>query len=677
MNRASMVSRIAAASVILIVGLDARPATAASGVFTQDQAAKGQDLYAKHCASCHGDSLQGSLAPPLSGPMFGQLWQAAFNVDDLYYVMRTSMPMPRAGSLSSAEYLQLLAFILSKNGFEAGTTALTADAGSLASIRLAPPAPAGDPPAGGADPGAAPTARKSFLVAEGGTTPQGKGPSADELRDAQNSTDWLYHTHDFHGTRHSPLKQITPESASHLKAACVYQLGSTESFVTGPIVYHGTLYVTTQKLTAAIDAATCRERWQYKWQPQDMELNPNNRGVAIENGYVVRGTSDGYLLALDSADGHLLWARQIAHPAAGETFAMPPLIYQDLVIIGPAGSELNVQGWIGAFKLSDGSPVWRFNTVPKAGEPGFDSWVHDPNLPVGGGSVWSPMSLDAERGELYVPVTNPAPDYPVQLRKGNDLYTDALLALDVRTGKLKWYAQVTPNDSKDRDLTQVSPIIEAKIGGRSHKVVVVGGKDGVVREFDRDTHQQLSATPLGTHANDLVPVSTSGTRFCPGTLGGIQWNGPAWLASTNSLYVPVVDSCTTAKADAEPRLIPGQFYMGGSEDTEANPRGLLSSIDVSNGAIRWQYHSDGPLVAAVTTTDGGVVFGGELNGDFIALDASNGKVLYRFNTGGAMTAGIVTYAVDGKQYVGAASGKGSMMFGDGRGAPTIVVFTLP
>ena len=685
MSWASNVSRIAVACLAMVALSEARPAAAAPGAFTQEQAAKGKELFVKHCASCHGDSLEGGMGPPLSGPMFTQLWQTMFNVDDLYYVMRTAMPLPRAGSLSQTENLDVLAFILSNNGFAAGTTALTSDSATLASIKATPPAAgdaapspeaAGAPPGGG-DPAPPPASRKSFITADAGTTPSGKGPSAADLRDAVTSTDWLYHTHDFHGTRHSPLTQITPDNVRHLQAACVYQLGSAEGFVTGPLVYHGTMYVTTQKLTAAIDAATCRERWQYKWQPQDMELNPNNRGVAIQDGYVVRGTSDGYLLALDSADGHLLWARQIAHPAAGETLAMPPLIYQDLVIIGPAGSELNVQGWVGAFKLSDGSPVWRFNTVPKAGEPGFETWVHDVKYPVGGGSIWSPMSLDLERGELYVPVTNAAPDYPVQVRQGVNLYTDSLIALDPRTGKLKWYAQVVPNDSKDRDLTQVSPIIEAQVGGRMRKIVVAGGKDGIIREFDRESHQELHATPLGTRLNDAISVSTQGTRFCPGTLGGIQWNGPSWLPSTNSLYVPVVDSCTTAKADAEPRLVPGQLYMGGTDETDPDPRGLLTSIDVSTGGVRWQYHADKPLVAAVTTTDSGLVFAGELGGDLIALDARNGNVLYRFNTGGAMAAGVVTYAVDGKQYVGAASGRGSMMFGDGKGAPTVVIFTLP
>src|SRR5262249_38158971 len=157
-------------------------------------------------------------------------------------------------------------------------------------------------------------------------------------------------------TRYSPLKQLDPDNVGRLQVACIYQVGSVENFMTGPIVYDGTMYVTTAMLTVAIDAATCRERWRYKWELQDAVSTPTaNRGVAIQDGYVVRGTPDGYLLALDAADGKLLWARQVVRPAAHETITVSPLIYQDIVFIGPAFSETNIQGWIGAFRLADGS----------------------------------------------------------------------------------------------------------------------------------------------------------------------------------------------------------------------------------------------------------------------------------------------------------------------------------
>jgi alcohol dehydrogenase (cytochrome c) len=653
----------------LILNVTAFSAEAAQGAYTAGQAARGKSLYSKYCASCHGDALQGGAAPALAGKAFIKSWgQSTRTVDDLFYVMRSSMPKPAMGSLVPGEYLELVAFVLSRNGLPAGEKPLSADAATLNALRLASTAVGTDGKA---------TSKKTYIVGTGSMKPIGTGPSEMELRDAEHSSDWLYHTHDLHGTRYAPLNEINRSNVAQMQVACIYQLGSTENFLTGPIVHAGIMYVTTVKLTVAIDAATCREKWRQKWEAQDADIAPNNRGVAIENGYVVRGTSDGYLLALDAADGRLLWARQVARPAVGESIVMPPLIYGDLVLIGPAVSEFNVQGWIGAFRLSDGAPVWRFNTIPKAGEPGFETWNNDPNVPVGGGAVWSPLAVDMERGEVYVPVTNPAPDFAKSVRPGKNLYTNSLVALDLQTGKLKWYVQMDTNDDKDYDLTQVSPLIEATVGGRPHKLVVTAGKDGIVRVLDRDTHEVLHQTPIGTRLNEQVPITREGTHYCPGTLGGIQWNGPSWNAGMNMLFVPSVDWCWTAKLDEKLRNIPGSFYMGGSAEPDKESHGLLTAIDASSGAIRWQYRSEKPMVAAVTTTAGGLLFTGESTGDFLGFDAEKGTMLYRFNTGGAMTGGVITYAVSGRQYVGAASGKGSIFFGGDKGAPTIVVFKLP
>lgn len=634
--------------------------------YTAQQSAAGQALYAEHCASCHGGRLEGGAGTALAGDQFASSWsQSTRNIDDLFYILRSTMPRPAVGSLELSEYIDLLAFILSRNGVEAGSEPLTADAQQLAMITMAP-ATEGEPA----------TPRPAFIAGEGGMEPRGAGPSAADLRNAATGDDWLYHTQNYRGTRYSPLSEIDTDNVDQLEVACIYQLGSLESFVTGPIEYAGTMYVTTSSLTAAIDAATCREKWRYAWTMRDAEVWPNNRGVAIQDGYVVRGSSDGYLYALDSADGRLLWARQVAKPVAGETITMPPMIYEDLVFVGPAGSENNVQGWIGAFRLADGSPVWRFNTIPRSGEPGFETWQNDPEIPVGGGAVWSPLSLDVERQELYVPVTNPAPDFPAQLRPGKNLYTNSLLALDARTGELNWYAQLVPNDDKDWDLTQVSPIFDARVQGEDRKLMVAAGKDGIVRVVDRDTHDVLSETSIGTRINEDTPISEEGTRYCPGTLGGIQWNGPAWHPDTSMLYVGTVDWCWTATLDPDPRVVPGEMYMGGTLVPDDHFQGFLTAIDALTGDIRWQYRSDEPMIGAVTTTAGGLLFVAEGIGDLLAFDAASGEELFRFNTGGSMGGGLITYAVNGKQYVAAASGKGSMLMG-GKGSPIVVVLTMP
>lgn len=639
--------------------------TGPAGAYTVAQAARGAAVYSTHCAACHGDGLAGGIGPALSGALFNVTWgKSNRTVADLYYVIRTSMPRPQVGSLTESQNLDVVAYLLERNGVAAGSRELSTDTVKTAALEL-------DGRGGGATSG-----KKDFLTTDGDPHPVARGPSVVELKRAATRDDWLYHNHDLAGTRYSQLAQITRANVAHLQVACLYQLGSDETFVTGPIVYAGTMYVTTAKLTVALDAATCRERWRYKWQPQDAELWPNNRGVAIADGYVVRGTSDGYLLALDAADGRLLWARQVARPSAGETITMPPIVYDGLVVIGPAGSENGIQGWIGAFSLADGSPRWRFNTVPKAGEPGFETWAHDPAVLVGGGAIWSPMSLDVEREELYVPVTNPSPVYSAQLRQGANLYTDSLVALDLRSGKLRWYAQIVPSDEKDWDVTQVSPLLELAIGGRMRRVVVEAGKDGIVRLFDRDTHERLHETAIGTRLNATMPITAGGTRYCPGDLGGIEWNGPAWYPATHTLYVPTVDWCTTTRSTDESAASGKVDHLRGTDTMDNESHGLLTAIDATDGRIRWQYRSAKPMVAGVTTTAGGLVLTGENTGDFIALDADDGRVLFRFNTGGAMTAGVVTYAVGGTQYVGVAGGKGSFWFGEARGAPTVIVFRL-
>jgi alcohol dehydrogenase (cytochrome c) len=440
------------------------------------------------------------------------------------------------------------------------------------------------------------------------------------------------------------------------------------------------MYLATARSTIAIDAATCRVKWRHSWTLRGDAVWNRSRGVAIKDGRVVRGTPDGYLVALSSETGAMLWARRVADASAGETFSMAPVIYDDLILIGPAGSENNIKGWVGAFRLADGSPVWRFNTVPRPGEPGYDTWQNPNNIPMGGGAVWTSFSLDTVTGDLHVAVTNPAPDLPAHLRPGSNLYTNSILVLDVRTGKHRWHRSLVPADSHDWDLSHVMPLFTATVNGAPRRLVATVGKDGILRTLDRETHDIVYATPVTTIENADVPVTTTPTRACPGVLGGVEWNGPSHSAVTNMLYVPAVDWCTTFTADPEPRYIPGKNYMGGTaaRDPAEKSQGWLTALDATTGAVRWKYRSPRPMVAAVTSTAGGLVLTGELTGDFLALDGRNGEVLYRFNTGGSMGGGIVTYEAGGQQYIAVASGTPSAFWVDRNGgAPTIVVFALP
>ena len=504
------------------------------------------------------------------------------------------------------------------------------------------------------------------------------GPTQDELNGAESATDtWLYASHDYAGSRFVDLKEITPANAKNMRPVCLYRSEQPASVQTSPLVYGGVMYLTFGRATVAIDAKTCRERWTYIWQPKGQEISPANRGAAIKDGTLVRGTADGYLLALDMADGSLLWSQPIASAAGGQYLSMPPLIFGDLIIVGPSGADFGAKNWIGAFKLETGEKVWNFNLIPDPGEPGAETY----------GRMRSRSSMAAAAcGRRFRSTPKPAssicpsaiPRRTSMARSGLAPIStpNSIVALDAKTGKLLWYRQFIPHDVHDADLSQVSPLFETTVGGKKRKVISVSGKDGLLRLLDRESQEQFYEVPITTRENvDAVPT-VEGVHRCPGLLGGMEWNGPAYDPASNTLFVPAVDWCGTfSKAPKDPPIMQGMHYYGGAvaSDPREKSRGWLTAFDASTGKERWKYASPTPLVAGVTATSGGVLFTGDLNNDFLALDAKTGDVLYRFNTGGSIGGGVISYALDGKQYVAATSGTVSAFFG-GSGLPAVVVF---
>ncbi len=642
---------------------------AAQGIYTAAEAARGEEAYENLCVSCHPLDPGGDrplLAPPLAPNRIEAWGRDGWTVDDLFYVIRANMPPGRARSLSDRERLDIVAYILELNGLPPGDAPLRPEP-YLRNIALSREDDASEP-----------VDAPLYIAGDRGTRPTSASPTPAELvAAADNDDDWLHHTGDYSGRRYSGLDQINRETVSSLVETCRYPMTERGSFQTGPIVYQGTMYVTSGLETVALDAATCEELWKHRWEPPGGGFGGTNRGVALSSGRLVRGTSDGYMLAIDALTGELLWARKSANTDAGETFTMSPMIWQDRVLMGPAISENAIEGWAAAFALSDGEELWRFNIVPKEGEPGYDSWDRSNGFPVGGGGVWTPMSVDVERGIAFVAATNPAPDFPAALRGGDNLYTNSVLALDMASGRLLWYDQLVPADDHDWDLTQVSPVFRGTAGGRERNLLGTVGKDGVFRLLDRDSRERLWETPVTTQANGDAPVTSDGTYACPGLLGGVEWNGPAYNPASSMLYTPAVDWCGTYFAADSVRFIPGSLYFGGTYMADAESQGWLTALDVASGEVAWRYQSPRPMVGAVTTTGGGLVFAGELTGDLLAFDADTGDELARIPTGGPIGGGLVTYAVDGRQYVAVATGYPSGFWvEDDPGRPTMVVLTL-
>jgi len=477
-----------------------------------------------------------------------------------------------------------------------------------------------------------------------------------------NANDWVTATHDYSGTRYALGTGVTPANAAQLRLHCSFEVGETRSFQSNPIVVDGVLFVTTDRMTVAFDGTDCRERWRVQHDSISTALWFANRGAGFAHGLVIRGTAAGDLVAMEASSGAIRWQRRIANAAIGEVLTMPPLVVEDLVLIGPAGNENAIAGWVGAFRVRDGTEVWKFRTF-------VDTVPRDP--PVGGGAVWTPMSADTATHTLYLAAGNPAPDYAAHVRPSDTRYTNSLIALDYRTGALRWARQLIPNDTHDWDLTQAGPILDRRI--------IAAGKDGIVRALDRASGAVLWETPVSRQENGAAPITHEGTFVCPGTYGGVAYNGAAYDPGTGTLYVPSVERCGRYVLSRTVRRDAPALYFGGVFDAGSNTwGGRLTAIDAATGRIRWRYESALPMLAAVTATAGGIVFTGELGGDFLALDASTGRVLARIPTGSAMGGGVVTYSADGRQYVAALTGAATnfLPLPITRNA-RVVVFALP
>ena len=642
----------------------------ATSSYTEDQFERGEVLYQKECALCHGLELDDGAAPAIVGSTFRKTWSMlGANVAELYNRIATTMPPRQDNFLSEDQNLDILSYLLGRNNVLRGTEALRNDYDYLAAIPIA----RGDETL---------DISVSFIEGLYGMEPTGNGPGMNEILNAgNNSDDWLHHNKSYKGIRYSALNEINTSNVDKLVQVCAYQMNSRAPLQTGPIVYQGIMYVTDATHTAAINAATCQKIWAHDWMPKDRMVWGNNRGGAIKDGYVVRGTPDGYLFALDSTNGNLLWARQVADPWLGETFTMPPTVFEDMILIGPAGSENAISGWLGAFSLTDGDLIWKFMTVPDAAAGGGESWGNQEGIKLGGGAVWTPLSFDLELGEVYVAVTNPAPDLPAYLRPGDNLYTNCIVALDILTGELKWYKSIVPNDDHDWDLTQVTPVLKAGVDGVSRDMVATVGKDGVLRTLDKRTHQPLYETPITTILNADIPVTREGVVACPGVTGGVLWSSPAYHPGEKILLTSSIDYCSRFRAANNVRFIPGQLYMGGNARHEGDMSGWITAVEVESGEVRWKYQTEFPNVAAVTTTAGGLAISGTLAGDLLFFDVATGEVLNSIATGAQIGGGNISYAVDGKQHIAVGSGRGMLTIRPPQlGLPrqtSIIVYALP
>jgi alcohol dehydrogenase (cytochrome c) len=509
------------------------------------------------------------------------------------------------------------------------------------------------------------------------------------------SGDWPTYGGPLAGDRYSPLTQVTTANVGQLRQLCAFDAPDAVNFQSGIVAVNGVLYFTLFNNTYAVDGSTCRQVWTHTRAEPNTFLMVN-RGVAYSDGRLFRGTGDAHVVAINAADGQQLWDVAIGDPKSGESAPLAPIAWSGLVFAGNAGGDnFGVTGRIYALDAASGREVWRFDTVPASG-PARATWLKASAAnPPSGGATWTSYALDEANGILYVPTGNAAPDFAQALRPGENLYTNSLLAIDAKTGRLLSYVQPLKGDFHDWDLAAPPALITTK-GGRAF--VAQGSKDGYVYDIDRS--QVTTAGESGqlavkskaqatTRENVDVPFSTEReTRFCPGVQGGVEWNGPAYHPGLGLLYVNAVHWCTSVKMqpNASIKGTPGESWTGanpadgwlfGRHDPVTQWKGWVTAFDPETGSVKWKIQTPKPMVAAITATAGGLVFTGDLDGHLLAYDAGSGKELWRDATGKAIGGGVISYQAHDKQLIAAATGLNAGTWNVKAGPARVVIYGLP
>ncbi|MGA2715688.1 MAG: PQQ-dependent dehydrogenase, methanol/ethanol family [Bryobacteraceae bacterium] len=497
---------------------------------------------------------------------------------------------------------------------------------------------------------------------------------------------WLTYSGSLMSQRHSPLTQITPANVKDLELQWVFQAHSLEKFEATPLVVDGVLYtVQAPNDVVAIDAVTGRIFWVYEYAPSPEArvcCGRVNRGLAILGDTLFMGTIDGHLLAIDSKTGKPIWNVTVARGEAGYSLMHAPLVVKDKVIVGVAGGEFGIRGFLAAYDARTGKQDWKFNTIPGPGEPGHETWAGD-SWQHGGASVWVTGSYDPQLNLTYWGIGNPGPDWNSDLRAGTNLYSDSVVALDADTGKLKWYFQFSPHDDFDYDSVQVPVLADMEWKGIMRRVMLWANRNGFYYVLDRTTGEFLQGKPFAkvTWTSGLddggKPVriasanpSREGTLVYPGVQGATNWYSPSYSPHTGLFYIPTWENYSSVFNKLPGEFVEGRRYTNGAPRspvpslkgtqviyrTEEEGYGAVRAFDPKTGVRKWEFKMADVTGSGILTTASDLLFAGGREGYFWALDARTGAELWRANTGGDVASGPMSYSVNGRQYVSVAAG---------------------
>jgi alcohol dehydrogenase (cytochrome c) len=490
---------------------------------------------------------------------------------------------------------------------------------------------------------------------------------------------WLTYSGNYHSHRFSRLAQINSSNVKRLTPAWVYQIRAKDKVETTPLVIDGIMYISEPPSNVtALDTRTGRPMWRYqRIIPKDVRVccGQVNRGVAALDDLLFVGTVDAHLVALDMKSGIVRWDSTVADYKIGYSITVAPLAVRDKIVVGVAGGEYGVRGLVAAYEAKTGKQAWRFYTVPFPGEPGNETWAGE-SWKTGSATTWVTGSFDPELNLIYWGTGNPGPDWNGDVRAGDNLFSDSLLALDADSGRLRWYYQFTPHDVHDWDSTEVPVLAEGTVRGEKRKLVLFGNRNGFYYVLDRQNGQFLAGRPYVriSWAKGLddsgKPVrlpntfpTEQGTKVYPSVPGGTNWFSPSYSPQTNLFYVAArEEGAIYYQGEAEYKA-GSLFNAGGSRQIPGEePWGAIRALKPTTGELQWEFKLHSPPWAGVLSTAGNLVFGGANEGQFFALDAASGRPLWNFQTGGQIIANPISYLSNGRQQVAIAAGSAIFAF---------------
>jgi alcohol dehydrogenase (cytochrome c) len=679
--------------ILFLIAIPLRPRAQDAG--------RGAALYGDRCSACHGADARGG-----NGPALVNLWTAGASDERVLRTIRQGVPgsamppsaAPDAELEAIVQFLKTLATGASAAGGRGAApspqavTLVVRDGTHISGARRGEDAFSIQIEEGGGRLQGYLKADLKEIIRSSGPPPS-VGASAplitsrDLLGGLADPSRWLTFSGDYSGRRHSPLTQITPGNVHRLATEWTFQSGTMtrgRGFEATALALDGVLYVTgSNNFAWALDARTGRPFWQYRRElPGDLTYGaqaPVNRGFAMLGDRLFMVTLDAHLLALDRKSGAILWDTVLADYKIGYSATSAPLVIAgtggDKLIVGISGGEYPTRGFLDAYDPQTGARIWRFYTVPAPGEPGSETWPPSSEvLARGGGGTWMTGSYDPELNLLFWGTGNPNPDYYGAGRLGDNLYTNALIAIDADTGRLKWHFQFTPHDTHDWDSNHVPVFADLNIAGTPRKVVMVANRNGFFYVLDRATGALVFGKPFTdtTWAREIGRdgrpiVLNDGSKGClPDQWGGTNFNPPSFDPSRRLFFVTARETCATYTPQ-EPKFVPGQSTMGGVVRVDRDRGyGALRALDATTGERRWEFRYPTPTMAGVLSTASGLVFAGDNEGNFMAFDSQSGKNLWRYSTGnGIWGAAPMTYMLDGRQQVLIPSGT------------TLLAFALP